>query len=178
MSKENNAFKTLYCEHYENRNKMKFIVKIIEEINQSLNKILDDLTVETKELMRDINTNATELKRIISLEPYTDQTLIYTTQKGREILERLRGELEELNPQLKQLPYSNNLIINNLCKAINTVLAKLAAFLLNGPHVGEGVYIPAKNVKTYSYNIFHPCKRINTSIEEALENLNSPSVAA
>lgn len=171
MSQENVAVQTSFCESSEKRNKIQFIEKIItdiEEINQSLNKILDDLTVETKELIKEINTNAAKLK-LISAETSDDQT---------QILERLRGELEELNPQLKQLPYSNNLIINNLCKAINTVLAKLADFLLNGPHVGEGVYIPAKNVKTYSYNIFHPCKRINTSIEEALENLNSPSVAA
>lgn len=50
MSKENVAVQTSFCESSEKRNKKEFLEKIItgiENINQSLDKIFDDLSIQT-----------------------------------------------------------------------------------------------------------------------------------
>lgn len=166
MSKENVAVQTSFCESSEKWNKIQFIEEIItdiEEINQSLNKIFDDLSVETKKLIKEINTNAAKLK-LISAE-----TSDYQTQ----ILEKLREELEELNPQLKQLPYSNHPIIDKLCKAINTLLEKLADFFMNGPIVGTGVYIPVPNAKPHNFDFFRSPSSPNIVAKDLSEKLSS-----
>lgn len=137
---------------------LKTIIADIQKISKSFDKISVDLNSKSQKLIKEINTNAAEL----SAKTSDDQT---------QILEKLREDLEELNTQLKQLPYSNNLIINNLCKAINTLLEKLADFFMNGPLVSEGVYI-ANPSQPHHFNFFHLSKPISTSVEDLSKSLN------
>lgn len=81
--------------------------------------------------------------------------------------------MQKLSPQLKKLPYSDQALINGLCKAINTVLEKLADFFMNQPLIAEGVYIPRTSVKPHHYDFFHPSKSINPSVEDLSQKLSS-----
>jgi hypothetical protein len=166
-NEENGEISNVFYESFENRSKKEFIEKIItdiEEINQSLNKIFDNLSVETQELIAKINNTKAKLNQLINDKEFH-------TQVEKEILSGLQGHLKELQPKLKQLPYSSQPFINNVCKVINTLLEKLADFLMNGPIVSEGVYI-AIPLQPHPFNFFHPARSINTSVEDLSKDLN------
>ncbi|WP_342227011.1 hypothetical protein [Rickettsiella endosymbiont of Rhagonycha lignosa] len=159
-------------ESFEDRNKKEFLEKIItdiDNINQSLDKIFDDLSVETQILIASINNTKSELNQLINDKEF------YTPAE-KEIFRELQGHLEKLPLQLMQLPYSNQQFINNLCKAINTLLEKLADFFMNGPLVSEGVYI-ANPSQPYHFNFFHPSRLVNTSVEDLSKGLNAFSTS-
>lgn len=148
----------------ENKNIMvEIIIADIQKISESFDRISVDLSSESQELIKEINTNAAKLK-LISTETSDDQT---------QILEKLREKLKELNPQLKQLPYSSQPFINKLCKAINTLLEKLADFFLNGPIVGEGVYIPVPDAKPHNFDFFRSASSPNIEVKDLSEKLSS-----
>lgn len=142
-------------------NGLKIIIADIEKISKSFDKIFVNLSSESQELIKEIKTNAEKLK--LSAE---------TSDEQKQILRKLQEELEKLNPQLKQLPYSNHPIINNLCKAINTLLEKLADYFLNGPIVGEGVYIPVPDAKPHNFDFFRSAGSPNILVKDLSEKLS------
>lgn len=179
MSKEKNvAVQTSFCESSEKRNKKEFLEKIItgiENINQSLDKIFDNLSIQTLSiqtllLISSINTIKLELNQLINDKEF------YTPAE-KEILRELQECLEKLRLQLMQLPYSNRPIIDKLCKAINTLLEKLADFFMNGPLVSESVYIANPSSQPHRCDFFHPFRPINTSVEDLSKSLNSFSTS-
>lgn len=149
----------------QNSLKEKFLKKVItdiKEITQALAQVSVKLNNGTQELIKKINANLNELNQFVDDKEFNDETAL------KVVLSQLQSRLQKLPPQLKQLPYSNKTSINNLCNAINTILEKLANFLMNGPIVSEGVYISVP-YKSYNFNLFHPFRSINISVESSSE---------
>lgn len=155
----------------KNDSKEKFLKEIVSDISKimvTLNKISVKLDDGTQELINNINYDFGGLLQSIYSKELNDERVIKN-------LNELENHFQKLSPQLKKLPYSDQALINSLCKAINTLLEKLADFFMNGPLIGEGVYIPLPNAKPHHFDFFHPSKSINPSVEDLSEKLSSSS---
>lgn len=67
--KDNVVIENIHYVSFENRSKKEFIEKIItdiDNINQFLDKIFDDLSVETQILIASINNTKSELNQLIN----------------------------------------------------------------------------------------------------------------
>lgn len=156
----------------KNDSKEKFLKEIVSDISKII-VALDKIPVKrddgTQELINKINYNFSELDLSIHFKEFNDEKVI------KDALNELENHFQKLSPQLKKLPYSDQALINSLCKAINTLLEKLADFFMNGPLIAEGVYIPLPNAKPHHFDFFHPSKSINPSVEDLSEKLSSSS---
>lgn len=153
-------------------NKEKFLKEIVSDISQimvTLDKISVKLDDGTQELINNIRYHFGVLLQSIYSKELNDERVI------KDALNEIENHFQKLSPQLKKLPYSDQALINSLCKAINTLLEKVADFLMNGPLIAEGVYIPLPNAKPHHFDFFHPSKSINPSVEYLSEKLSSSS---
>ncbi len=149
-------------ESFENRKAKKILEIITKKIKPPKNC---SLNAKSQELIEEIGVNAAELQQLINDEAFN-------THSEKDIFQALQSNLKKLQDELKQLPYSNQRFINSLCKAINTLLEKIADFLTNGPIVSEGVYLANPSGPSH-FNFFHPSRTVNTSIEDLSERLSS-----
>lgn len=156
----------------KNDSKEKFLKEIVSDISKiivALHKIPVKLDDGTQELINNINYDFGGLLQSMHSKELNDERVI----KGA--LNELDNHFQKLSPQLKKLPYSDQALINSLCKAINTLLEKLADFFMNGPLIAEGVYIPLPDAEPHHFDFFHPSKSINPSVEDLSEKLSSSS---
>lgn len=141
------------------KKKMEFDELVTTE-DQSRNKLKESIKINDNELFKEKNKDlaflANDMKKVFS--------------ELEQIKNEFQGNLENLNKQLKALPYSDSKIINSLCENINKLLNILADFFMNGPIISEGVYI-ANDSKPHQFQFFHPSQSVKNCIKDLSEAL-------
>lgn len=134
------------------KKKMEFD-KLVTTEGQSKNKLNDKLFIEENKAFAFL---AGDMKKVFS--------------ELEQFKKKFQGNLENLNEQLKALPYSDSKTINSLCENINKLLNILADFFMNGPIISEGVYI-ANDSKPHQFQFFHPSQSVKNCIKDLSEAL-------
>ncbi len=157
-----------FSKHYPQLlSRLTAIYKAFDELPSQIN-INDEVFI----LMKKVSVDCSELSRLIEGEH--SSKLSYESEI-KEIVKNFKTDLKSLKHQLKQVPYSNSSIVNNLCKAINGFLEMLHNFFMNGPVIAEGVYI-ANSSQPHHFMFFHPAQAVNKSLVDLSDVLNSPSL--
>lgn len=131
-----------------------------------------NINQEVCTLMEKVGVDFSELSQLI--EDEHSSKLSYESEI-KAIVKDFKTDLKHLKHQLKQIPYSNSSIVNNLCKAINGFLEVLHNFFMNGPVIAEGVYI-ANSSQSHHFTFFHPTQGVNKSLVDLSDVLNSFSL--
>lgn len=149
---EDGVIENTFYESFESRKAKKVLGMItdIEKISQSKNFSLKARFQELIEKIG-INANAAELQQLINDEDFNSPS-------EKEIYQDLQTNLQKLQLELEQLPYSNHSLINE----INTSLEKLADFLSKEAKLSEPHHV----------DFFRSAGSPNTSVEDLSEKLS------